>query len=120
MIRAVEASNPLVENGESRSSVICIPVTEKITVPNIFTPDNNSVNDLFKPVLSFTPLSYKLIITDLKRKTLFETTDFNEAWDGTNNGEPQAEGIYLWFINAKAPSGKDIIRTGTVTIKHNR
>jgi hypothetical protein len=119
MIRAMEASNPHTENGTSSSSVICIPVTERITVPTIFTPDNNSVNDLFKPFLSFMPLSFKLVITDLKRRAVFETTDFNEAWDGTRHGEPQPEGVYLWFLNVKSPSGKEIIRTGSVTLKHN-
>jgi gliding motility-associated-like protein len=119
LIRAMEASNPYTENGTSSSSIECIPVTERISVPTIFTPDNNSVNDLFKPFLSFTPLSFKLVITDLRRRALFETTDFNESWDGTRNGEPQPEGVYLWFLNAKAPSGKEIIRTGSVTLKHN-
>jgi hypothetical protein len=120
MVRAVEASNPYTGNGESSSSVVCLPVTEKITVPTIFTPDNNSVNDLFRPSLSFTPLSYKLIITDLKRRTVFETINFTESWDGTMNGAPQPEGVYLWFLNAKTPSGREVIRTGTITIMHNR
>jgi gliding motility-associated-like protein len=120
LIKAVEASNPYGVNGESRSSVICTPVIEKITVPNIFTPDNNSVNDFFRPVLSFTPLSYKLIINDLKRKIVFETIDFTKEWDGTMNGSPLADGVYLWFLKVRTPSGKDIIRSGTITIMHNR
>jgi len=120
MVRALEASNPYSVNGESYSQGVCIPIVEKITVPNTFTPDMNSVNDLFRPVLSFTPLSYKLIITDLQRRTMFVTTDFLEAWDGTKNGQPQPGGVYLWFMNARTPSGKEINRTGSVTIIHNR
>ncbi len=61
MIRAVEASNPYYANGETSSQVVCIPVTEKVTVPNMFTPDNNSVNDLFRPVLSFTPAQLQAV-----------------------------------------------------------
>ena len=110
MIRAVEASNPYAANGETRSQIACIPVNEKVTVPNIFTPDNNSVNDLFRPVLSFTPLSYQLVITDMKRRALFETTDFMESWDGTRSGVPQAEGVYLWFLKARTPSGSEIVK----------
>ncbi len=120
LIRAVEASNPYVVNGETRSQVVCIPVVEKVTVPNMFTPDNNSLNDLFRPVLSFTPLSYRLVITDMKRKTIFETTDFLESWDGTRVGVSQPEGVYLWFLNARTPAGRELVRTGTVTIVHNR
>jgi hypothetical protein len=120
MVRAVETLNPYVASGQSNSQVICTPVTEKLFVPTVFTPDNNTVNDFFKPVLSFTPLSYRLLITNIKRKPVFDTIDFNESWDGTFNGTPQPEGVYLWFLTARMPSGKDLVRTGTVTIIHNR
>ncbi len=120
MIKAVESSNPHGLNSESSSSVACTPVTELITVPNTFTPDNNGVNDLFWPFLSFSPVSYHLIITDLQRKTLFESSDPSEKWDGKRNGESLPEGAYLWFLKVRTPSGKEITKTGTVTIIFNR
>ena len=91
-------------------------IIEKITVPNVFTPNNDLDNDLFKPVLSFTPKDYHLIISDRHGVTLFETRDFLEAWDGTKNGSPQPEGVCLWFLKVTTPSGKSISKTGTVTI----
>ncbi|MCJ7447819.1 MAG: gliding motility-associated C-terminal domain-containing protein [Bacteroidales bacterium] len=120
LIKAFEASNPYNIDGESQSSQVCTAATETITVPNIFTPDNNLINDFFKPVLSFTPTDYKLIITDLLRRTIFETIDSNTEWDGTNNGNQLPEGVYLWYMNVTTPSGKNISRTGTVTIIFNR
>jgi gliding motility-associated-like protein len=120
MIRSYETSNPYGKNGESRSSIICTPVTEKINVPNTFTPDNNLINDSFKPVLSFTPRKYHLIITNLQRKTLFETSDFTVEWDGTKNGSKLPEGVYLWFLTITTPSGKNISRSGTVSIIINQ
>lgn len=120
MIEAHEASNPYGINGISRSSLVCTPVTELITVPNLFTPDNNGVNDLFRPVLSFTPVDYLLTITDMKRRTLFESRDHNSEWDGTYKGSTQSEGVYLWFLKVVTPSGKNISKRGTVTIVYNR
>jgi gliding motility-associated-like protein len=119
-IKASEVSNPYGINGESISSTACVPVTELITVPNTFTPDNNGVNDLFRPVLSFTPRSYQLIITDLQRRTIFESLDYNEKWDGTGNGGKLPEGVYLWFLRVSTQSGNTMTRTGTVTIIFNR
>jgi gliding motility-associated-like protein len=116
MIKAYETSNPYGEPGESHSSRICSNVTEIITVPDVFTPDNNLVNDLFMPVLSFTPKDYRLVITDLRRKMVFETTDHTEKWDGTKNGDPVPEGAYLWFLEVRVPSGGAVSRTGTVTV----
>jgi gliding motility-associated-like protein len=120
MIRAKEGSNPYGITGESSSSTVCMPVTELITVPNTFTPDQNGINDLFYPFLSFTPSDYQLIISDTKRKILYETRDYTDKWDGTQNGNPLPEGVYLWFLKVKTPSGKNISRTGTVTIIYNR
>lgn len=120
IIKAMEGINPYGDNGMSSSCQACIQVTERITVPTIFTPDNNSLNDLFAPSLSFTPLSYKLVITDKKRRVVFETGNFSESWDGSLNGQLQPEGVYLWFLNVRTPSGQEIVRTGTVTLIHGR
>jgi len=120
MVKAAESSNPHTINGESRSAVICTPVSEVITVPSLFTPDNNGVNDLFRPVLSFTPVEYQLIITDISRKNVFETRDHSEEWDGTMNGNHLPEGVYLWFLRTRTPSNSVIERSGTVTIKFTR
>ncbi|MGE5419615.1 MAG: gliding motility-associated C-terminal domain-containing protein [Chloroflexota bacterium] len=98
--------------GESTSSKACLSPGEGITVPNMFTPNNDLRNDKFKPVLAFTPAWYHLVISDRQGKILFETDDFLEEWDGSGSNE----GVYLWFLKVKTPSGKVISKTGTVTI----
>lgn len=119
-ISAYETSNPYGITGQSHSSRKCILPTEIITVPNIFTPNNDLINDFFKPVLSFTPVEYHLIISDRQGKILFETRDYLDEWDGTQNGKYQPERVCLWFLKVITPSGKPISRTGTLTILNNR
>jgi gliding motility-associated-like protein len=119
-IRATESSNPYGISGESISRAICSSPSEIVTVPNVFTPNNDLKNDLFRPVLSFTPVNYHLIISDRRNKVLFETNDFQVEWDGTHNGTPEPEGVCLWFLKLTTPSGKTISRTGTVTIIRNK
>ncbi|MGA1977311.1 MAG: gliding motility-associated C-terminal domain-containing protein [Bacteroidales bacterium] len=119
-VEALEVSNPYGISGKSFSSSVCTPIVERITVPNTFTPDNNLINDTFKPFLSFTPVSYRLIITDLRRRTLFDTSDYTKEWDGTAGGSPMPEGVYLWFLKVVTPSGKTISKSGTVNIIFNR
>jgi gliding motility-associated-like protein len=115
-VTAAEDSNPHGIAGLSVSSEVCLAPIENITVPNVFTPNNDLNNDLFKPVLSFTPRDYHLIISDRHGVMLFETRDFLEEWDGTKNGTPQNEGVCLWFLKVTTPSGKAVSKTGTVTI----
>jgi gliding motility-associated-like protein len=115
-ISASETSNPYGVSGQSLSSKICSYPTEVITVPNVFTPNNDLVNDFFKPVLSFTPVDYHLIISDRKGKILFETRDYHSEWGGSQNGDPEPQGVFLWFLKVTTPSGKIISKTGTLTI----
>jgi len=118
-ISASESGNPYGIAGESDSNNSCVVVEELITVPNVFTPDGDLKNDLFRPVLTFTPSEYRLLVSNRQGKTLFETNDFMEAWDGTDNGSAVNEGVYLWFIKIKTQEGKGISRTGTVTVVKN-
>lgn len=118
-VTASESSNPHGITGLSISSGVCMKPVEVITVPNIFTPNNDLINDLFKPVLSFTPTGYHLIVSDRHGSVLFESRDFNESWDGRRNGNPLPDGVCLWFLKVTTPSGESITRTGTVTIFKN-
>jgi len=115
-VTADETGNPYGVNGESNSNQLCEEIEEVITVPNAFTPDGDLKNDLFRPVITFTPSEYRLLVSNRQGKTLFETNDFMEYWDGTDNGNPVPQGVYLWFIRLKTPEGKSISRTGTLTI----
>jgi gliding motility-associated-like protein len=119
-ISALETSNPYGVTGQSQSSGVCTGPTEIITVPNVFTPNNDMINDFFKPVLSFTPLDYHLVISDRQGKILFETRDYNATWDGSQKGKPYPTDVCLWFLKVTTPSGKSISKTGTLTIINNR
>ena len=115
-IRADETDNPFGIAGETVSEIVCTTIEEVVTVPNIFTPDGDGINDFFRPVITFTPSDYRLIIADRRRNTLFETRDYTESWDGTSGGSPAPEGVVMWFLRATSPSGRIIDRTGTLTI----
>jgi gliding motility-associated-like protein len=115
-VSASETSNPFGIQGKSKSSDICSSPVEIITVPNVFTPNNDLDNDLFKPVLTFTPSDYHLIISDRQGNIIFETRDYLESWDGSKNGSPQPQGVYIWYLKLTTPSGKFVSRTGTITI----
>jgi gliding motility-associated-like protein len=114
-ISVSESGNPHGVLGKSISAPVCYEPAENITVPDVFTPNNDLMNDLFRPVLSFTPVEYYLMISDRNGKVLFETRDFNTSWNGASASD-HAQSVCLWFLRIKTPSGNKITRTGTVTI----
>jgi len=119
-ILAEEGYNPYYEDAISVSDTKCIEQPVNIFVPNAFTPDNNSINDIFKPVMSFTPVRYKMIITNRAGIILFRTNDHLEGWNGLHGNIKLPEDVYIWLIEAETPEGKTITQTGTVTIIFNQ
>jgi gliding motility-associated-like protein len=115
-ITTSESDNPYGINGETRSNQVCSEIEEIITIPNIFTPDGDLKNDLFKPVITFIPDEYKLVISDRQGKLLFESDDYMESWDGSAHGEKVPQGVYIWFLRLKTSTGRSIARTGTITV----
>ena len=119
-ISASETSNPYGITSESLSSHACTSPAEIITTPNVFTPNSGTQNAYFRPVLSFIPKEYYLVITDRQGSILFETKDYLASWDGTQNGNAQEQDVCLWFLKVTTPSGKIITKTGTVTVLNIR
>jgi gliding motility-associated-like protein len=91
----------------------------KIFIPTVFSPDNNKINDVFRPVgedLSKVK-GFKMIITDENGHELFTTDNFILGWNGLkSNGKPFPNGFYfydIWFHYIDKPEERVI---GTVEI----
>jgi gliding motility-associated-like protein len=72
--------------------------------PTAFTPNNDGLNDIFKPIFQgFEDSTYELQIFDRWGTKIFETTDVNEVWVGdVRGGSTYAEnGSYSWKVKIK-------------------
>ena len=74
---------------------------EIITVPNVFTPNNDGVNDEFKVNLNGnTALSYHISIFANWGILMFNTGNSNINWDGrTTSGLKALEGTYFYVLD---------------------
>ena len=98
------------------SDITLIEATENIYMPNAFTPNNDGLNDIFIPTLTFTPSKYDLRIYSRTGVLLFQTGSHGTGWDGRHDGKSLPPGVYLWSLRVTMPSGITGQRTGTVTI----
>ena len=90
-----------------------------VHVPNAFSPGEDGVNDLFKPVIDgIDPERYHFDIFDRWGQPLFSTRDPNAAWDGRSpSGEDIPQGVYVWRLHLKdSYTGIRYERTGHVTL----
>ena len=75
------------------SSYVILEPSFELWVPNSFTPNNDGLNDLFKPIIKGFDY-YELIITDRWGETVFRSSDINESWDGYHDDKISPIGTY--------------------------
>jgi gliding motility-associated-like protein len=76
-------------------------------VPNTFTPDGDTYNPIFLPILTagFNPYSYNLKLFNRWGEIIFESNDPKVGWDGSygqnNEIDMVQDGLYTWIIELK-------------------
>ena len=92
----------------------------KVYIPNIFSPNQDGVNDLFAPSLQCPET--QLISFDIFNRWgehVFASTHFANQWDGTFNGERLPTGVYTWILHYTYPQmgqAVQVTQSGDVTL----
>jgi gliding motility-associated-like protein len=94
------ASNSI---GCSDTAYASITIDDVITffIPNVFTPDGDDFNEVFKPIMTsgYDPYDYHMIIYNRWGEILFESFDAAYGWNGTyRDGKLTPDGVYIWHI----------------------
>jgi gliding motility-associated-like protein len=71
-----------------------------IYAPNIFTPNNDGLNDCFAITTNTTTdiVSYRISIYDRWGNQVFTSFSADDCWDGTVNGKSCTEGVYVFIL----------------------
>jgi gliding motility-associated-like protein len=71
--------------------------------PNSFSPNGDGKNDVYRVYFDRAPTFYNVAIYDRWGLRVFESNDYNEAWDGTfmnRGGEPIKCDVYVLKFSA--------------------
>ncbi len=90
----------------------CVPVQ----VPTAFSPNHDGRNDIFRPVIPVVLKNYRLQIYNRYGLLLFETTQYQQGWNGLYKGEMQANGTYVYFISFVNDDGLAVVNKGTFVL----
>ena len=86
-----------------------------VTLPNIFTPNGDGVNDTWQPLFnnSSAITSYRCTIFDRWGVKLFDTDKPLQSWDGRDQtGIACIDGVYYYVMHATGSDSKSYDRNG--------
>jgi gliding motility-associated-like protein len=98
----------------SWSNILCFNFEPYVFIPNIFTPDNNDLNETFK-VFVHNYVSYRIDIYNRWGEHVFTSNDPEKNWDGTFKGNKCPEGVYVYLVTVQG-SQKVIRQNGNFTL----
>jgi gliding motility-associated-like protein len=87
-----------------------------VTAPTIFTPNNDNVNDIFRPTVRGIT-SMNVWIYNRFGTIMTNWDKVNGFWDGyTTSGQPCQPGVYFYVIEAVGFDGKSYKLKGNLTL----
>jgi gliding motility-associated-like protein len=98
--------------------VIIVDLPSKIEIPNVFTPNGDKSNDIFRLRGSSLKELY-IIIYDRWGTKVYEVTSEtgNFAWDGKNQtGKDCADGVYFYILKGKGEDAQEYDLRGNVSL----
>ncbi|MEK0422010.1 MAG: hypothetical protein RLZZ161_1861, partial [Bacteroidota bacterium] len=99
---------------DSFTKQVVINYMYTLHVPTAFTPDGNYLNEGFAP-MGMGINWYSLKIYSRWGEKIYETRE-SKPWNGTYNGDPVPEGVYVVLIELKDYKNKNHYYKGTVQI----
>jgi gliding motility-associated-like protein len=103
---------------DTASKVIKVEIPSSLTIPNVFTPNGDGVNDLF--FLKASNLAeITMTVFDRWGHLVYELTSKtgNIEWDGKNQeGKESAAGTYFYTLKATGTDGSAYDKKGTITL----
>jgi len=90
----------------SAKATINPPPLPKVIAANIFSPNNDGINDVFAIHIDGVVEIKQFRIYDRWSQPVFTTKELSNFWNGKINGKPVPTGTYYWVLD-----GNDIFRS---------
>lgn len=95
------------------TQLVKVVPTVEIYVPNAFTPNNDGINDILRPILRGIAEIKYFRVFNRWGQLWFETRTNKNGWDGSFKGMPQESQTIVWMFEAVGVDGKTYTRKGS-------
>ncbi|NBC24570.1 MAG: T9SS type B sorting domain-containing protein, partial [Bacteroidetes bacterium] len=95
---SLRPNGDLIRNESELSNIICFDNCPIYELPNVFTPNGDGRNDVFRPFPYRSIISVDFTVFNRWGNIVFQSTDPDILWDGTNSetGELVSDGTYYY------------------------
>ncbi len=100
---------------DSTEDLIEVVTNDTLIVPNVFTPNGDSINDCFG-VVALGIKQFTIYIFNRWGGQVFEGNSVTQVWDGKYKNNPCPEDVYFYVIEARAVTNHSYSLHGTVTL----
>lgn len=97
------------------SLLIEVKQCTNLEIPNIFTPNNDGVNDYFHIENILVDKLSRLVIYDRWGEVVFYTEDLTAKWDGTYKHHPADTDVYTYLLEGVC-EGANFVESGNITL----
>ncbi len=98
------------------SFTVVIIEKEVIIFPTAFTPNNDNLNDFFRPSFAGTINDYVLRVFNRWGEKVFESNTLTLGWDGVYKAENQPIETYTWYCTYKDFKAEEKLLKGNLTL----
>ncbi len=85
-------------------------------LPNAFSPNDDSENDLLCPQNNTCIKSFELKIFNRWGELVFESTNLSDCWDGTHYQKPENTGLFAFQFVAYLNNGESFRKKGNISL----
>lgn len=106
------------DNGCKASDTISVIYEgkEKVFVPNVFTPNNDQINDKIGVVDACNIVFLSFDIYNRWGQNVYSGYTVNDKWDGNYNGQACEMGTYFYLIKARSLVGEPVEFKGDISL----
>ena len=91
-------------------------VINDIYVPSAFTPNNDGMNDVIRPLLADRFILKQFAIYNRWGQKIFSTSEKDKGWDGKVNGIEQNTDTYIWILDVTDPNNVHYKKKGSFVL----
>ena len=85
-------------------------------VPNAFTPNNDGLNDLFRPIIGGNVIRYQFSVYNRWGQIVFRSEKIHAGWNGSYLGKQQDGNVFIWTCTYQLEGGTIKNEKGTVVL----